>query len=98
MLYTNLYFFNVGFESYKDSNLPIDMVISISPEEFELDLNFKAEFVLDVRTPEKFAEGHVEVIDIAWLPLPAKRRHILLRDIHCGHEMVDAPLLVLPGS
>ena len=43
-------------------------------------------------------EGHVEVTDIAGLHLSANRLNILLRDLHVGHKLVDAPLLVVPGS
>lgn len=86
--YTNLLFLKEGYEGYKLSELPIDMVISISPEEFELDLNFREELVVDVRTPEKYAEGHV--LDAINIPVDELENNIENLDksktlyVYCG--------------
>ncbi len=57
--YNNLFFLENGFQSYQEAQLPIDVIISISAEEFELDLNYKEECVIDVRQAEKYNEEHV---------------------------------------
>ncbi len=68
--YTHYKFLKNGIQAYKDSKLPIDVVISISTEEFELDLNYNEEFVLDVRTNEQFQTGHViEALNIPLIEL-----------------------------
>jgi hydroxyacylglutathione hydrolase len=92
----NLYFLENGFETYQSSGKLIDMIISISPEEFELDLNFKAEYVIDVRNAIKFEEGHV--MDAKNFPLESltERLHELPKDqplyIYCsgGYSSVIA--------
>ena len=67
MGYQNLFFLEQGYKSFIDAGLQPDMVISISTEEFELDLNFRKEFIIDVRTKEKFDEAHV--MDAIHVPL-----------------------------
>ncbi len=58
--YKNISFLKDGFKAYKDAGLPIDVVVSISTEEFELDLNWSEEFVLDVRQKKDFELEHIE--------------------------------------
>ncbi len=78
--YSNLVFLENGFKTYAQAQLPIDVIISVSTEEFELDLNFNNEFVVDVRNPEKYNNGHVlEAINIPYTELPSKL-HALPKD------------------
>lgn len=68
--YSHFKFLKNGYQAYKESNLPIDVVVSISTEEFELDLNYNEEFVLDVRTSEQYQTGHViEAVNIPLIEL-----------------------------
>lgn len=78
--YSNLVFLENGFKTYAQAQLPIDVIISVSTEEFELDLNFNNEFVVDVRNPEKYNSGHVlEAINIPYTELPSQL-HALPKD------------------
>jgi hydroxyacylglutathione hydrolase len=49
-----------GFNTWKDSMERTDMVISIDPEEFELDYKFGEIAVVDVRKPSEFESSHVK--------------------------------------
>lgn len=48
-----------GINTWLQSNSPVDMIISITPEEFLADLPFltETEHVLDIRTPEEHKEA-----------------------------------------
>lgn len=49
-----------GFETWKNSGEPIDLVINIDADEFAMDLPFDQKMkVVDVRRETEFADGHV---------------------------------------
>ena len=49
-----------GFESWKNSGEPIDMIINIEPDELAMDIPFDDRLVIiDVRREPEFADGHV---------------------------------------
>ena len=48
-----------GFESWKQANKKIDLVISIDTSEMELDIKFDNPLVMDVRKESEFNNGHV---------------------------------------
>jgi glyoxylase-like metal-dependent hydrolase (beta-lactamase superfamily II)/rhodanese-related sulfurtransferase len=49
-----------GFEAWKRSGEPIDMIINVEPDELAMDLPFDPKLrVLDVRRETEFADGHV---------------------------------------
>ena len=98
--YSNLVFLENGFKTYAAAQKPIDVIISVSTEEFELDLNFNNEFVVDVRNAEKYNNGHVlEAINIPYTELP-NQLHTLPKDkviyLYCSSgysSMIAASLL-----
>jgi len=98
--YSNLVFLENGFKTYAAAQKPIDVIISVSTEEFELDLNFNNEFVVDVRNAEKYNNGHVlEAINIPYTELP-NQLHALPKDkviyLYCSSgysSMIAASLL-----
>ena len=53
-------FLDGGFESWKKSGEPIDLIVNIDAEEFYIDLAFDPKLkVVDVRRETEFADGHV---------------------------------------
>lgn len=52
-------FLNGGFESWANAGNRADMIISITPEEFALDIKFGSDKILDVRKPSEFENGHI---------------------------------------
>jgi hydroxyacylglutathione hydrolase len=50
-----------GYEAWKSSGEPIDMIIEIEADELAMDIPFDENLVIvDVRKPAEFAEGHVK--------------------------------------
>lgn len=56
-----------GFESWAQAGKPVDMVISVEPEELEIDYKHGQIAVLDVRKEGEFNDGHVK--DARWITL-----------------------------
>ena len=49
-----------GFETWKNSGEPIDLIINMDADEFAMDLPFDPKLkVVDVRRETEFADGHV---------------------------------------
>ncbi|MBO9618878.1 MAG: rhodanese-like domain-containing protein [Niabella sp.] len=80
-----------GFDTYKDSGAPVDLIIDVEPDELMMDIPFDEHLVvMDVRKPIEFAEGHLK--DAVNLPLndlndPLRIAAIEDHDnlyLHCG--------------
>src|SRR6185295_1807510 len=59
-------FLEGGYESWKNSNEPSDMIINVEADELMIDFRFDQNLVvMDVRRPVEFAEGHLsEAINV----------------------------------
>ncbi|MBS1730049.1 MAG: MBL fold metallo-hydrolase [Bacteroidetes bacterium] len=54
-------FLDGGFETWKDAGKPVDMIISIDPDELAMDIQFDPKlYVLDVRNAIEFGDGHIK--------------------------------------
>ncbi len=49
-----------GFEAWLSQNLPVDVIVSITPEEFDLEVRHGNLYLIDTRDPEAFEMEHVE--------------------------------------
>lgn len=50
-----------GFESWKNSGYPIDLLICVEPDELEMDIKYDPNIsVIDVRNPVEFGDGHIK--------------------------------------
>jgi len=57
-----------GFEAWKESGEPIDLIIDVEPDELMMDIPFDPKLlILDVRRSSEYAEGHLR--DAVNLPL-----------------------------
>ena len=53
-------FLEGGFENWKNTDEPIDMIINVEPDELAMDLPFDNKLVIiDVRRETEFADGHI---------------------------------------
>jgi glyoxylase-like metal-dependent hydrolase (beta-lactamase superfamily II)/rhodanese-related sulfurtransferase len=92
-----------GFEAWKTSGEPIDLVIDVEADELAMDIPFDENLVvLDVRKPAEFADGHVK--DARNIPLDELTDPAAMADIeeeqnvyvHCagGYRSVIAASLL----
>jgi hydroxyacylglutathione hydrolase len=92
-----------GYDAWKRSGEPTDMIVNVDPDELAMDIPFDPNLVvLDVRKPNEYAEGHVK--DAVNLPLndmtdPGTMAHIEDTQnlyVHCagGYRSVIASSLL----
>lgn len=93
-----------GFDAWKNANKPVDMVISVEPEELAMDYKHSKIKVLDVRKPGEYADGHVQ--DAEWVPLQDLEKNLNKLSktedyyIHCAggyRSMIAASILKKNG-
>jgi hydroxyacylglutathione hydrolase len=49
-----------GYEAWLTAGGKKDLIIDITPDEFELDFNFDEFYLIDLRTEDQYEEGHLE--------------------------------------
>lgn len=77
-----------GFESWAKAKKPVDMIISIDAEEFEIDYKHSTIAILDVRKPSEYETEHVKNARLLTLQDLEKNLHHLPKDVdyyvHCA--------------
>ncbi len=94
-----------GMEAWKASGRRVDMVISVTPEEFALDYHHEQDIaVLDVRKPSEWEGGHLDKAVSVPLDVLSERLDELDRDkhwyVHCAggyRSMIAASILRASG-
>ena len=92
-----------GYESWKKSGEPIDLIIDVEPDELMMDIPFDDRLVVvDVRKPAEFADGHIK--DARNIPLSEMSDPAVLANleedqniyVHCagGYRSVIASSLI----
>jgi hydroxyacylglutathione hydrolase len=93
-----------GFEAWQKAGKPIDLIISVEPEELEMDYKHSTIQVLDVRKESEFEDAHVQ--NAQWCTLQNLEKNInsLSKNtdyyIHCAggyRSMIAASLLKKHG-
>ena len=96
-----------GFEAWKNSGEAIDMIINVEPDELAMDLPFDENiYVLDVRKPAEFADGHIrDAVNIPLTELTDPMNMTSIEDehnvyVHCAggyRSVVAASMLKKQG-
>jgi glyoxylase-like metal-dependent hydrolase (beta-lactamase superfamily II)/rhodanese-related sulfurtransferase len=75
-----------GFEAWKNAGEEIDLIINVEADEFAMDLPFDEKiYVLDVRKPAEFADGHVK--DAVNIPLSELNDPLSMSSIEDEHNV-----------
>lgn len=75
-----------GFETWKNAGEQIDLIINVEADEFAMDLPFDQNiYVLDVRKPAEFADGHVK--DAVNIPLSELNDPLSMSSIEDEHNV-----------
>ena len=81
-----------GFETWKNAGEQIDLIINVEADELAMDLPFDQNiYVLDVRKPAEFADGHVK--DAVNIPLSELNDPLSMSSIEDEHNVYVHGLL-----
>jgi hydroxyacylglutathione hydrolase len=93
-----------GMPIWRNENKPVDLIISITPEEFALDVSYTDQAILDVRKPSEWANGIVENAELINLEDLQQKLDLLDTEkdyeVHCAggyRSMIACSLLKANG-